>query len=249
MGPLHAPNRRPRQTIRDRDAFRLDDDRTMIGRCRPQTFGCPTPRALTIIQPGGPVPAFDPTNPKWSAGSVETTLESSGSTPLRGARSCGRNTGLGDRRSPGFPEIVMAENYVDRTTTWATSSDRVTVPRGDLPTLAILRACRSAFENARRAQWTVAGRRRRLGAPTLNEPERQLPERVNSCFVRDTARDSVGGLSSRATTKESGWPPDVVWNDFACAGGGGVSAVFDRPSSRTGSGRVFGARGTPRTSA
>ncbi len=40
-----------------------------------QAFGLPDPPSLTIIQPAGPVPAFDPTNSDMVGWAVETTLD------------------------------------------------------------------------------------------------------------------------------------------------------------------------------
>jgi subtilase family serine protease len=70
--------------------------------------------------------------------------------------------------------------------------------------------------------------------------------RVNSWPSSDPLVTSVGG--SQLTLDDSGTrlAPDVVWNDFGGASGGGVSAVFDRPEFQDGVREVVhGARGTP----
>ncbi|MBV8187713.1 MAG: protease, partial [Alphaproteobacteria bacterium] len=79
-----------------------------------QTFGLPDPPSLTIIQPAGPVPPFDPTNSDMTGWAAETTLDvewahvfAPGAAILLVETPVSETEGV-----QGFPEIVKAENYV-----------------------------------------------------------------------------------------------------------------------------------------
>ena len=79
-----------------------------------QTFGLPDPPRLTILQPAGAVPPFDPTNSDMVDWAVETTLDVEWAHVFApGAAIVLVETPVSETEGvQGFPEIVEAENVV-----------------------------------------------------------------------------------------------------------------------------------------
>jgi subtilase family serine protease len=214
-----------------------------------KTFGLPDPPSLTIIQPAGPVPAFDPTNSDMANWAAETTLDVEWAhTIAPGAAIVLVETPVSETEGvQGFPEIVTAENYVIDHELGDVISQSFGATEETFPDAASILGLRSAFKNAREHHVTVLAASGDLGATNFELNLSDIyPMRVNSWPSSDPLVTSVGG--SQLTLDDSGrrLAPDVVWNDFGGAGGGGVSAVFERPEFQDGVRDVVqGARGTP----
>ena len=249
LGPLHAAGIDGRgKTIVIVDAFgspTIGHDLQVFD----QAFGLPDPPSLTIIQPAGPVPAFDPTNSDMVGWAVETTLDVEWAHAIApGAAILLVETPVSETEGvQGFPEIVTAENYVIDHDLGDVISQSFGATEETFPDAASILALRSAFKNAREHHVTVLAASGDLGATNweLNLSD-IYPMRVNSWPSSDPLVTSVGG--SQLTLDDSGrrLAPDVVWNDFGGSAGGGVSAVFERPEFQDAvRDVVFGARGTP----
>jgi subtilase family serine protease len=249
LGPLHAAGIDGRgRTIVIVDSFgspTIGHDLQVFDKA----FGLPDPPSLTIIQPAGQVPAFDPTNSDMVGWAVETTLDVEWAhTIAPGAAIVLVETPVSETEGvQGFPEIVMAENYVIDHDLGDVISQSFGATEETFPDASSILGLRSAFENAREHHVTVLAASGDLGATDFELNLRDIyPMRVNSWPSSDPLVTSVGG--SQLTLDDSGkrLAPDVVWNDFGGAGGGGVSAVFERPEFQDGVRDVVsGARGTP----
>ena len=218
-----------------------------------QTFGLPDPPSLTIIQPAGPVPPFDPTNSDMTGWAAETTLDvewahvfAPGAAILLVETPVSETEGV-----QGFPEIVKAENYVIDHDLGDVISQSFGATEETFPSKDSLLDLRSAFKNAAEHKVTVLGASGDLGATDYELNQIDIyPMRVNSWPSSDPLVTSVGGTMLTLDDSGNRLAPDVVWNDFVSvgggAGGGGVSAVFHRPEFQDRVKQVVGShRGTP----
>jgi subtilase family serine protease len=214
-----------------------------------QTFGLPDPPSLTIIQPAGPVPAFDPTNGDMLGWATETTLDVEWAHVFApGANILLVETPVSETEGvQGFPEIVMAENFVIDHHLGDVISQSFGATEETFPSPASIFALRSSFKNAADHNVTVLGASGDAGATDYQLNLIDLyTMRVNSWPSSDPLVTSVGGTMLTLDDLGNRLSPDVVWNDGFGAGGGGVSAVFDRPEFQDGVKKVVGKhRGTP----
>src|SRR6267154_237273 len=122
-----------------------------------QQFGLPDPPSLTVIQPAGPVPAFDPTNSDMLGWATETTLDVEWAhTIAPGAAIVLVETPVSETEGvQGFPEIVMAENYVIDHDMGDVISQSFGATEETFPDASSILGLRSAFENAREHHVTV----------------------------------------------------------------------------------------------
>jgi subtilase family serine protease len=214
-----------------------------------QTFGLPDPPSLTIIQPAGAVPAFDPTNSDMAGWATETTLDVEWAHVFApGANILLVETPVSETEGvQGFPEIVMAENFVIDNELGDVISQSFGATEETFPSPASIFALRSSFKNAADHRVTVLGASGDAGATDTELNLIDLyPMRVNSWPSSDPLVTSVGGTMLTLDDQGNRLAPDVVWNDGFGAGGGGVSAVFDRPEFQDGVKKVVGRhRGTP----
>jgi subtilase family serine protease len=249
LGPLHSAGIDGRgMTIVIVDSFgspTIQNDLHVFD----QTFNLPDPPSFVIIQPAGQVPPFDPTNSDMVGWAVETTLDVEWAhTIAPGAAIVLVETPVSETEGvQGFPEIVAAENYVIDHDLGDVISQSFGATEETFPDAASLLALRSAFKNAREHHVTVLAGSGDLGATNFELNLSDIyPMRVNSWPSSDPLVTSVGG--SMLTLDDAGnrLAPDVVWNDFGGAAGGGVSAVFERPEFQEGVRDVVaGFRGTP----
>jgi len=214
-----------------------------------QSFGIQDPPSFKIIQPAGPVPAFDPTDATMVGWAGETTLDvewahvyAPGASILLVETPVAETEGV-----TGFPEIVAAENYVIDHELGDVISQSFAATEETFPGPESIFALRSAYFNAAKHRVTVLAASGDEGATSQEANGTDLyPYRVNSWPSTDPLVTSVGG--SQLTLDDTGarLAPDVVWNDGYGAGGGGVSAVFRRPQFQDPVGAVVGKyRGTP----
>jgi subtilase family serine protease len=216
-----------------------------------QAFGLPDPPSFQIRQDAGPVPAFDPTafngdEVSWAA---ETSLDVEWSHVFApGANIILEETPVDETEGvQGFPEMMAAENFAIDHLNPAVISQSFGATEETFPNDQAIFNLRSAFFNARSHNVTVLGSSGDLGATDFESNLSDIyPMRVNSWPSSDPLVQSIGGTMLTLDDNGTRLQPDVTWNDFAGATGGGVSAVFGRPGFQARVMDVTGAtRGTP----
>jgi subtilase family serine protease len=225
-----------------------------------QEFGIAAPPSLDVIQPDGPVPTFDPTDSTMVNWAVETSLDVEYSHAMApGANILLVETPVAETEgTTGFPEIVAAENYVINHNLGDVISQSFGASEPTFPSRLSIFGLRSAYINAALHNVTVLGSSGDAG-PTDETTDGTdfFPFRINSWPSSDPLVTSVGGTMLSLDANGNRLAPDVVWNDTfnqnvtgptpsPAAGGGGLSAVFSRPSYQNSvAGVVRGSRGTP----
>ncbi len=214
-----------------------------------QTFGLPDPPSLTILQPAGPVPAFDPTNSDMAGWATETTLDVEWSHVMApGAKIVLAETPVSETEGvQGFPEIVKAENYLINHNLVDVISQSFGATEETFPNAQAILNLRDSFINAHDHNVTVLGASGDFGATdALLDTSCCYASRVDSWPSTDPLVTSVGGTMLDLDATGNRLAPDVVWNDGYGASGGGLSTVFDRPSFQNQVARLTGNhRGTP----
>ncbi len=217
-------------------------------------FGLPAPPSLQVIQPAGPVPAFDPTNGDMVNWAFETSLDVEYAHAMApGAKILLVETPVSETEGTvGFPEIVAAENYVINHNLADVISQSFGATEETFPNAGSVLQLRTAFNNALAHRVTVLGASGD-GGPTDFESDltNYFPFRVNSWPSTDPLVTSVGGTQLHLDATGVRTAPDNVWNDTPlfgspAASGGGVSAIFSRPGFQSRLGAIVGSkRGTP----
>jgi len=215
-----------------------------------RTFGLPDPPRFNVVQPVGPVPAFDPNNFDMVGWAMETTLDVEWSHAMApGASILLVETPVSETEGvQGFPEIVQAENFVIDHGLGDVISQSFGATEQTFPNARSILQLRSAFENARRHHVTVLASSGDSGATDFSlVPNDRYPMRVTSWPASDPLVTSVGGTKLTLDAQGRRLAPDVVWNDSPLgATGGGLSSVFARPSFQEQVRRVVdGRRGVP----
>ena len=229
-------------------------------------FRLPAPPSFRIIQPAGPVPPYDPTDPVRVGWAGETTLDIEWSHSMApGARLLLVETPVGETSgTAGFPEIVRAENYVINHHLGDVISQSFGAAEQTFPTVRSLLRLRSAYINADRQGVTVLAAAGDSGSTSESNAAGTLlyTHRAVSWPASDPLVTAVGGTRLQLTRTGRRTAPDRVWNDSfntavneavfgnggpnANATGGGRSAVFGRPRYQNGvAGIVGGRRGIP----
>ncbi len=233
-----------------------------------QTFdaalGLPNP-SLSIIQPSGAVPPFDPTNSTMVGWAEETTLDVEMSHSIApGANILLVETPVAETEGvTGFPQMISAENYVINHHLGDVISQSFGATEESFPSAQSLLNLRSAYVNAAAHHVTVLGSAGDVGVTGyFLDGACCYAHRVNSWPSSDPLVTSLGGTRVHANAAGTGPAPvtkDSVWNDAnsllsgnpsdpttCCAGGGGTSAVFARPAYQNSVASVVGShRGTP----
>jgi subtilase family serine protease len=223
------------------------------------TYGLPAPPAFNIIQPAGPVPAYDPNNFDMGGWAFETSLDveyahvmAPGANLLLVETPVDETLGV-----QGFPQMIEAENYVIDHHLGDVISQSFGAAEETFPNAGSIYALRSAYLNAVVHHVTVLAAAGDGGADDASEydasdgAENYYTHRVDSWPSADPLVTSVGGTQLHLNAAGNRTAPDNVWNDTAilggpAAGGGGVSSVFSRPFYQDGVRQVVGgARGTP----
>jgi subtilase family serine protease len=208
---------------------------------------------LTIIQPAGAVPAFDPTNDDMVGWAEETTLDVEWAHVMApGAKILLVETPVSETEGvTGFPEIVKAENFVIDHHLASVISQSFGATEETFPNPQAIFNLRSAFRNAQRHNVTVLAASGDEGTTDFElNLEDLFPMQVNSWPSSDPLVTSIGGTQMNLDDQGNRLSPDVVWNDspigIQAAGGGGPSHVFGRPEFQDHVRSVVGhARGTP----
>jgi subtilase family serine protease len=213
------------------------------------TYGLPDPPSLSVIQPVGAVPAFDPNDDTMWNWAFETTLDVEYAHAIApGAKILLVETPVAETEGvQGFPEIVAAENYVINHHLGDVITQSFGATEATFPSAASIYALRSAYVNAALHGVTVLASSGDTGVTNYTLDGSALyPYAVNSWPSSDPLVTSVGGTQLTLDDGGTRLAPDVVWNDGYGAGGGGTSAVFWRPGFQEGVRSVVGhRRGTP----
>ncbi len=218
-----------------------------------QTFGLPDPPSLKIIQPAGAVPTFptgSPLGPSDVSGwAVETTLDVEYSHVMAPKANIllVETPATETEGVQGFPEIVRAENYVIDHHLGSVISQSFGATEQTFPNADAILDLRSAYVNAQHHQVTVLASSGDQGSTDFKlDLSCCYPFPVNSWPSADPLVTSVGGTQMDLDAAGNRIAPDVVWNDGFGAGGGGKSAVFERPDFQDSVKSVTGNhRGTP----
>ena len=229
-------------------------------------FNLKAPPSLTIIQPAGAVPRWDPTNTNgdvsWAG---ETTLDVEWAHSIApGAKILLAETPVAETEgTTGFPQIVKAENYVVNHHLGQVISQSFGATEGTFPSAASLLALRGAYFNALRNHVTVLAAAGDSGATNAVNAAGVLYTRpVVAWPASDPLVTAVGGTQLALLPTGQRAQADQVWNDsvnyglnnaffgspgpFANGTGGGTSAVFARPRYQDSvAGVVGGRRGVP----
>jgi subtilase family serine protease len=215
-------------------------------------FGFPDPD-LKIVKFGN-VPAFDPSNSDMVGWAEETTLDVEYAHSIAPkAKIVLAETAVSETEGvTGLPEMMNAEQTlinqgVGDVISQSFGATENTFPGFDQGNFSSLLNLRYAFKDALRHHVTMLGASGDAGATDFeNDLSTLYPYRVNSWPSSDPLVTSVGGSQLYLGNAGNQLKPDSVWNDQFGAGGGGMSAVFSRPSYQGPVNSVTGKhRGTP----
>lgn len=216
-----------------------------------QVLGLPDPPALSIVQPAGVPPAFDPKNGDMEGWAEETSLDVEWAHAMApGARILLVETPVSETEGiTGFPEMIEAENYVVDHRLADVISMSFGATEETFPSPASILDLRSAFRNAADHHVTVIGASGDNGATDQRlDQSCCYPTRVTSWPSSDPLVTSVGGTQLHLDAAGNRTAPDGVWSNAGGDGasGGGVSSIFGRPDYQDGVRDVVGDhRGTP----
>jgi subtilase family serine protease len=229
-----------------------------------RAFGLPAPPKLTISQPVGRVPGYDPANSDMVGWAGETTLDVEYAHVIApGASILLVETPVSETEGVhGFPQIIKAEQYVVRHHLGDVISQSFSATEQTFPSRAAVQALRGAYQLAARNHVTVLAASGDSGAADVKLDETTYyPFPVTSWPDSDPLVTAVGGTQLHVTAAGKPAAP-TVWNDtynqaanvFAVgnagpnplASGGGRSVLFGRPGYQDGVRNVVGGqRGVP----
>jgi subtilase family serine protease len=228
-------------------------------------FGLPAPPSLSVIQPAGPVPPFDPTNSAMVSWAAETTLDVEYAHAIApDAKILLVETPVAETEGVnGFPQIVRAEEYVINHHLGDVISQSFSATEETFPSKSSVEALRGAYIDAYRHHVTVLAATGDSGAANVGpdgstyylNPTTTWPD-------SDPLVTGVGGTQLRLDATGNHTSPDTAWNDTdnvqaqqfifgddgpnPLAGGGGQSVLFSRPRYQDGVRNIVGrSRGVP----
>jgi subtilase family serine protease len=217
-----------------------------------QEYKLAAPPSFKIITPDGPVNQSDPAAFGWG---VETSLDVEyAHTMAPGANILLVETPVAETEGiVGIPEIVEAENYVINRHMGDVITQSFGATEQTFASPQQLLGQRSAYFNALAHHVSVLASSGDTGAANYEPDGTDLfPFPTVGWPASDPLVTGVGGLQLHLDQNGFRTAPDNVWNDPAsicsqpCAGGGGLSSVFGRPSYQNGVARIVGRqRGVP----
>jgi subtilase family serine protease len=226
--------------------------------------GLPAPPSLKVIQPAGPVPAYQPNSDRegW-AGETDLDVEYAHAIAPGASILLVETPTSEDEGTTGFPQIVTAEEYVINHHLGGVISQSFSATEQTFPSRPSLLALRGAYLDAARQGVTVLAASGDSGAADVkfNEVTYYL-HRVTSWPDSDPLVTAVGGTQLHLAAGGGNVTPATVWNDTLnapanefvgagpgpspLAGGGGRSVVFARPRFQNGVRGIVGDhRGVP----
>ncbi|GAB2720943.1 S53 family peptidase [Kitasatospora kifunensis] len=201
----------------------------------------------------GNVPPFDPNNADHTSWAGETTLDVEYAHAIApGAHIVLVETGVSETEgTTGLPEMMSAEQSLIKqgkgdviTQSFGATED--TFPGFDKGDYKSLTDLRYAFKEAAAHNVTVLASSGDNGVTDDDLNSNLYTHKVNSWPSSDPLVTSVGGTELTLDNNGNRTAPDKVWHDAYGAGGGGTSAIFDRPWYQAGVANVVGDhRGTP----
>jgi subtilase family serine protease len=219
--------------------------------------------SLSILQPVGAVPPFNPNNSTMVGWAEETSLDVEMSHAIApAAKIILVETPVAETEGvTGFPQMIAAENFVINHHLGDVISQSFGATEESFPSAQSLLNLRSAYVNAAAHNVTVLGSSGDTGATNyFVDGTCCYAHRVNSWPSSDPLVTSMGGTQVHANANKTGPAPvgkDTVWNDpnslfnpadptTLGAAGGGKSAIFSRPDYQDSVAAVVGShRGTP----
>ncbi|MGH7904043.1 MAG: S53 family peptidase, partial [Candidatus Dormibacteraceae bacterium] len=218
-----------------------------------RTFGLPDPN-LAVLQPAGPVPAYDAHDPNRLAAAAEASLDVEWAHAVApGARIVLVETPTFESEGvAGFPDIVRAERYVIDHGIADVINESFGATEQTFPDVGALLGLRAAEKDARGHGVTIVAASGDQGATNLeNDLKTLFPYRTTLWPASDPLVTAVGGTSLQLDGSGNRLAPDTVWHSppeagIASGGGGGVSSIFPRPGFQAGVRDVVGGhRGIP----
>lgn len=213
-----------------------------------RAFGLPRAQ-LSIAQPAGQVPRFDPQKPDRVDWATETTLDVEYAHVMApGAKLLLLETPVDETEgAQGLPQMMHAERWAIRHAHVDVISQSFGATEQTFPSFATIRKLRATFAYAQRRHVTVLAASGDNGATDLKRSMNSTySHRVQSWPSADPLVTSVGGLHLDLTSSGKRRSPDQVWHDDYGAGGGGRSIFFPRPSWQRSVRTVVGShRGVP----
>ncbi|HWC78458.1 MAG TPA: S53 family peptidase [Pseudonocardiaceae bacterium] len=227
-------------------------------------YGLPTPK-LSVIQPAGAVPPWDPNNSDMVGWAGETTLDVEWAhTIAPRANILLVETPVSETEgTTGFPEIVTAEKYVIDHHLASVISQSFSASEPSFPSVQSLMELRGAYLDAYQHHITVLTASGDDGAADVGSDGTNLALTPTTSWPdSDPLITGVGGTQLHLSAGGRHTAPDNVWNDTydkntqeyiygndgpnPLAGGGGESQVFNRPAYQDGViGTVGEHRGVP----
>jgi subtilase family serine protease len=222
--------------------------------------GLPAPPSFKVITPVGKIPPYNPKGDDvgWAE---ETTLD----VELSHAIAPGANLVLVETPTDetegiqGLPGMMLAEDYVIRnhlgniiSQSWGATEQTFATASGQ-PTPGVIELLGSTYKYAASNGVTVLAATGDDGATDseLNETD-YYPFPVVDFPADSPYVTAVGGLNLSLNVLGQRTTPDTVWNDptaicaAPCAGNGGLSTVYTRPSYQDSLSSIVGnARGLP----
>jgi subtilase family serine protease len=208
-------------------------------------FGLPAPASFRVIQPAGPVPAFNAHDSNRVGWASETTLDvewahvmAPGASIILVETPTSENEG-----TTGFPQIVTAEDYVLRHKLGQVISQSFAATEQTFPSVSSILTFRGAYQLAARDHVTVVAATGDEGATSQQYDMTDLyTSRAVSWPATDPLVTAVGGTQLSLRHDGTRRAPDMAWN----GSGGGTSIAFARPAYQNGVSSMTGSvRGVP----
>ncbi len=181
-----------------------------------KTFGVPAPPSLSVIQPAGKVPAYNPNNSDMVGWAGETTLDVEyAHTMAPGAKILLVETPVSETEGvTGFPQIVTAEKYVIDHHLGGVISQSFSATEKTFPSKTALLALRGAYQDADRNGVTVLAASGDSGAADVGlDQSTYYTYPVTSWPDSDPLVTGVGGTQLHLNASGARTAPDNVWND------------------------------------
>jgi subtilase family serine protease len=204
-------------------------------------FGLPAPPSLRVIQPAGPVPAFNSRDSNRVGWASETTLDVEWAHVMAPGASIvlAETPTSEDEGVTGFPQMVTAESYVLRHKLGQVISQSFAATEQTFPEPSSILKFRGPYQLAARDHVTVVAATGDTGATSDKYNMKDLyTSRAVSWPATDPLVTAVGGTQLSLRHDGSRLAPDQAWN----GSGGGTSIEFNRPSYQNGVSSVTGSR-------
>jgi subtilase family serine protease len=208
-------------------------------------FRLPAPPSFRVLQPAGPVPAYNSHNSNRVGWAEESTLDvewahvmAPGASIVLVETPTSENEG-----TTGFPQIVAAERYVLKHNLGQVITQSFAATEQTFPSVASIMSFRGAYQLAARDHVTVLAATGDTGATSDEYNMKDLyTSRAVSWPATDPLVTAVGGTQLSLRANGTRIAPDTAWT----GSGGGTSIAFRRPSYQNGVAAVTGsARGVP----